>query len=326
MKLVRLDTIFSVNYGTDLELNKLEKSDTGIRFVSRNRNLNGVVAHVKKISNIKPNPAHSISVPLGSSSVLFAHYQDKEYYSGRDLGYLKPLDDINLSESQMFFYCLVLRKNRVKYNYGRQANTTLSSLMIPSIDEIPSYINDYKIPSINKYLESCSDEQSKLDFARFRKFRLYPDFFNMEAGTYYEKSFRGIGKTPLISSTDRNNGVTEYINLEPTFPSNCLTIGKVSCSTFYQAAPFCATSDCTILKPQKGFNLDIYSGLFIAAIISLEKPKWNYGRQIRLNDCQELEVYLPATQNGKPDLEYMSNYIRTLKYSSFLEAINKKTN
>lgn len=320
MKLVRLDSIFQVFYGTDLELNKLKLSSEGIRFVSRNRNLNGIVAHVKKIEGIVPNPAHSISVPLGSSSVLYAHYQDKEYYSGRDLAYLIPLEDIKLTMQQMFFYCLVLRKNRVKYNYGRQVNTTLPSLMVPAIDEIPKYVESIKIPNVKQYVESANNKKIKLDYSKFKKFKLYPDFFDMEAGTYYEKGERGEGNTPLISSTDKNNGIAELTSLEPTFQGNCITIGKVSCSTFYQDRPFCATSDCTVLIPKKGFKMDVFSGLYIASVINKESPKWNYGRQIRLNDCQELEVFLPSNKDGKPDLTFMKKYMKSLRYSKMLES------
>lgn len=321
MKLVRLDSIFHVSYGTDLELNKLEISDDGIPFVSRNRNLNGIVAHVKKLKGITPNPSNSISVPLGSSSVLYAHYQDKEYYSGRDLAYLTPLDNIKLSKIQMFYYCLVLRANRIKYYYGRQVNTTLSSLMIPAIDEIPQYVNNIRIPDVRKFIGAVEDSDVLLDYSKFKKFRLYPDYFDMETGTYYEKSERGEGKTPLISSSDQNNGISEYTNLEPTFEGNCLTIGKVSCSTFYQAVPFCATSDCTVLIPKQGFDMDVFSGLFIATVLNKESPKWNYGRQIRLNDCQQLEVFLPANKEGKPDLLFMRDYMKTLQYSKILSRL-----
>lgn len=320
MKLVRLDSIFDVNYGTDLELNKLELSNDGIRFVSRNRNLNGIVAHVKKVEGITPNPSHSISVPLGSSSVLYAHFQDKEYYSGRDLAYLTPLKNIKLTVQQMFYYCLVLRRNRIKYNYGRQVNTTLPSLMVPAIEEIPKYVESIKIPNVEQYIESANKRNVILNYSKFKKFRLYPDYFDMETGMYYEKSERGVGSTPLISSTDRNNGISEYTDLTPTFKGNCLTIGKVSCSTFYQAHPFCATSDCTVLIPNKGFKMDVFSGLFIASIINKsEFPKWNYGRQIRLNDCQELEVFLPSDSKGDPDLIFMRNYMKTLRYSKIID-------
>lgn len=319
MKLVRLDSIFQVSYGTDLELNKLELSDDGIRFVSRNRNSNGIVAHVKRLEGVKPNPANSISVPLGSSSVLYAHYQDKEYYSGRDLAYLTPLKNIKLNKNQMFYYCLVLRKNRIKYNYGRQVNTTLSSLMVPAIEEIPQYVNSIRIPQIKQYIGAAEKNNILLDYSKFKKFRLYPKYFDMEAGTYYEKSCRGDGNTPLISSTDQNNGISEFTNLEPTFEGNCLTIGKVSCSAFYQLGPFCATSDCTILKPKQGFDMDVFSGLFIATVINKESPKWNYGRQIRLNDCQQLEVFLPANKDGEPDLLFMKDYMKTLKYSKIID-------
>lgn len=319
MKLVRLDTIFDVHYGTDLELNKIEQEANGIPFVSRNRNNNGVVAHVKKIEGISPNPSHSISVPLGSSSVLFAHYQDKEYYSGRDLAYLVPIEGLILSRMEMFYYCMVLRHNRIKYNYGRQVNTTLNSLLIPSTDSIPDYVKNYKMPSMENFKSPLLDCNMELDYSCFKKFKLYPDIFDMKTGAYYEKSLRGTGTTPLISSTGTNNGVSEMTNLVPEFEGNCITIGKVSCSAFYQPSPFSATSDCTVLIPQTKYKMDMFSGLFIATVLNKEQKKWNYGRQIRLNDCQELEIFLPSNSCGEPDFSFMSKFVCSLKYSKFIK-------
>ena len=49
-----VDDLFEVFYGTDLELNNLKKSNTGINFVSRTEKNNGVSAIVESIKNTKP--------------------------------------------------------------------------------------------------------------------------------------------------------------------------------------------------------------------------------------------------------------------------------
>ena len=80
--------------------------------ISRN---NGVITRVKKIPNEKINPAHTISVSCGGS-VMECFYQDEEYYSGRDLYYLKP--KIKLNTQQMIFYASVISSNRYKFSYS----------------------------------------------------------------------------------------------------------------------------------------------------------------------------------------------------------------
>ena len=45
---VRLDSLFEVVYGSNLEFNKLEKSEGGVNFVSRTNNNNGISGKVKR--------------------------------------------------------------------------------------------------------------------------------------------------------------------------------------------------------------------------------------------------------------------------------------
>lgn len=62
-----------------------------------------------------------------------------------------------------------------------------------------------------------------------------------------------------------------------------------------------------------------FSGLFLSVVINLESIKWNYGRQIRLNDCQAMKIKLPVTLDGSPDFDFMEKYIKTIKYSKSIK-------
>ena len=79
----RLDEIFTVTYGVNLELCYLtiDDSEDAINYVSRTKSKNGVSARVSRMENVKPNPGKTISVAL-TGSVLEAFYQEEEYYSG----------------------------------------------------------------------------------------------------------------------------------------------------------------------------------------------------------------------------------------------------
>lgn len=130
---VPVKEIFNVLYGVNLELNKLEQVPTanGIPFVSRTANNNGISTYVKPITDLIPNPAHTLSV-AGGGSVLATFYQNMPYYSGRDLYVLSPKK--HLSALQMLFCCMCLVANKYRYSYGRQANKTLGNIMLPNPD------------------------------------------------------------------------------------------------------------------------------------------------------------------------------------------------
>ncbi len=131
--LIKISDLFQVVYGVNLELVNLDQCDytdtDAIYFVSRTDNNNGVSSIVRKQLDIEPNPAHTISV-AGGGSVLSSFYQHAPYYSGRDLYYLLPKKELSITE--MLFYAHAISLNKYKYNYGRQANKTLKSILIPS--------------------------------------------------------------------------------------------------------------------------------------------------------------------------------------------------
>jgi len=315
---VPITKLFRIINGTDLELNKLEESSNGINFVSRNRNNNGVVARVKPVEGKNPLPANTISVALSSSSTMYSYYQDEPYYTAYHVAALEPI--VKMTKAEMLFYCTCLIANRYKYNWGRQADKSLCKILLPDIADIPVWIKEVPIKDLSFYRGKKIDSDVDLFSVKWHEFKLFPDLFDMDAGNYIPASDYAIGDVPYVSSSDANNGIGNMTNLEPTYSGNKITIGKVSCSTYYQPKPFCATSDVTVLSPK--FAMNQYIGLFIATVINQNNFKWNYGRQIRLNNCKNLKVYLPAIQLNEfdfiPDYEFMENYIKHMKFSKSL--------
>ena len=65
----RLDEIFDVWYGVNLEVVNNEVVEKGVPFVSRQSVNNGIVCHIKRIPDVAPNPANTLSIAV-SGSVL----------------------------------------------------------------------------------------------------------------------------------------------------------------------------------------------------------------------------------------------------------------
>lgn len=166
--------------------------------------------------------------------------------------------------------------------------------------------------------------------------------FDIKAGRYYYSDEYEAGKTPYISASATNNGISQRINLNADFTGNCIVTGKVGCTAFYQRENFCATSDVNILIPKK-FIMNEKIGLFIASIINFsENYKWSYGRQCRVGNTREIVIKLPIilTNTGEPviddkkkfssegyipDWNFMENYIINLEIIE-KERIKKITN
>ena len=160
--MVPLSEIFDVWYGVNLEVVNSEVVPIGIPFVSRQSVNNGIVCHVKRMDDVEPNPSHTLSIAV-SGSVLSTFYHDYEYYSGRDIYIAKP--KVDLTKEEMLYYCYVIEQNKYRYNYGRGANKTFRSILVPSKDEIPRYVKTNKTvipfsksPIIVKKVELSSDK------------------------------------------------------------------------------------------------------------------------------------------------------------------------
>lgn len=128
----RVDDIFYVKYGVNLEVvnceETFENDPEAINFVSRTESNNGVSTYIKKVEGVLPQGEYNITC-AGGGSVLSTFLQTKPFYSGRDLYLLIPKDN-QMNNFVKLFICTIIKFNKYKYSYGRQANKTLPSLIL----------------------------------------------------------------------------------------------------------------------------------------------------------------------------------------------------
>ena len=312
--MIKLDELFTVEHGTDLELINCDEIAGDIPFISRTSSNNGIAAFVKLRDDIPPMPGNAITVALGGS-VLSSFYQKKPFYTSFHIAGLYPKQD--LSVSQMIFYCAAIEKNKYKYNYGRQANKTLKEILVPAINEIPRNVNDTK--PIIPFKESPLNPH-KLPFnpASWQGF-LLKDLFDVFASQDNNITESNPGKTPYISSSQQNNGISAFIYNHPSQDSNTITVarnGSVG-SAFYHPYKYCASpDDVRIFKPK--FEINKYIALFLTVLIEKEKYRYAYGRKFGTKRMKETKIFLPVKKDKSPDWEYVENYVKTLPYSSNL--------
>lgn len=260
MKTVELSSLFNVSYGVNLELNKLTEvakdHPKSINFVSRTRENNGVSAIVERIDAVSPIPAGTISVAGGGDSILYSFLQPEPYYSGRDLFYLTPKK--LMTDAEKLFYCLCIFQNRFRFSYGRQANRTLPHLMVPL--NPPSWVQENNVPDLSSMRDSLLEQDSHvLNTSGWRQFK-YSELFSIERGKGpRKKDLSGEGNTPVVTSSDKNNGWTAFTTEEPRHEGGVIGVnrnGSVG-EAFYQPIDFCSTEDVHIFTPK--FEMNKYS-------------------------------------------------------------------
>jgi hypothetical protein len=105
-----IQDLFDVQYGTNLELLRLTKSDNGINYVSRTARNNGVAARILPLPDVDPSAGWALSVAAGGS-VLETFVQFEPFYSGRDLYMLRP--KATMTAEELTFYAASLRANQM---------------------------------------------------------------------------------------------------------------------------------------------------------------------------------------------------------------------
>ncbi len=325
MPLVKLSDVFDISYGHKLDLNKMSMAlneSEGFAFINRTAKNNGVVAIVKKINNLTPAPAGAITVALGGS-VLSSFVQIKPFYTGQNVAIALPRLDLTLA--QKLFYTVAIHANRFRYSTcGREANRTFKSMLVPSLDDIPAWVNDLDASLYDGADKPALESLPPVFNANtWHKFQLQ-DLFNIERGRGpRRKDLDGSGSIPFVSSSDSNNGLTGYTTMPPIHKGNTIGVnrnGSVG-EAFYQPEPFCSTEDVHIFNPkpfwQARMNAEI--GLFMATLIRQEKYRFNYGRKWGIERMKISTIPLPVKADSSPDFDFMENYIKTLPYSSQIQ-------
>jgi hypothetical protein len=156
--MVAIEDLFSISHGNSLDLNKMQECAPGsdaVAFIGRSGDKNGIVAYVRGIPDQEPYEAGLITVALGGSA-LSSFVQWQPFYTAQNIDVLRSRTRMSLNVR--LFYCLCIEANRFRYStYGREANRTLNSLMVPPLVEVPAWVDG----AINAAAASmCADIQS----------------------------------------------------------------------------------------------------------------------------------------------------------------------
>lgn len=184
----------------------------------------------------------------------------------------------------------------------------------------------------------------RLDVASWKEFKLCNLFDRLESGLVHDTSVLDVGdEVPYIGAKRDNNGVIFHCTYNPAFVQlgNCVLFicdgqGSVGYAN-YMDSQFIATVNVVA-----GY-LDIMTpaiGLFLATVISLERPKYSFGRKWKTH-LRDTEVKLPVQHNADgtpifdctkkwsddgyvPDWQFMEDYIKSLYHKPLTTKNNIK--
>lgn len=150
---------------------------------------------------------------------------------------------------------------------------------------------------------------SKIDIQRWQEFPI-THLFEIKKGKRLTKADMREGNINFIGASAINNGVTAKIaNSEYLHSPNTITVnynGSVGVS-FYQDEQFWASDDVNVLYPL--FPLNKHIAMFLIPVIQSKGRQYAFVDKWKKEYMEKESLRLPATADGKPDWQYMEQYI-----------------
>ena len=314
----KLKNIFDIQYGNQFDFSKMDVSenDNGTNFISRSSQNNGFVAKVERYKDVEPFEAGLITVTMGGSYLLASFVQSAPFYTAQNIKVLRPKKNLTIEEK--LFYCSAIEHNRFRYHsHSREANTTFDDIFVPSLDELPKYVQ--KKQNYDMFLQKpFLDKKPEINVNNWKWFKI-ADIFLLEkckCSNATELLEEG-NDIAYIGAKKKENGFMKNVLLVPTLVTkgNCIIFigdgqGSVGYCT-YQPIDFIGS---TTLTAGYSLFLNQYNALFLVAILDMERYRYSFGRKYGYKVVKETKIKLPA-KNGQPDFEFMENYIKSLPYS-----------
>lgn len=320
-KKFRIGDYFDVFTGGDLILRDVD--DGKIPVCSHSAENNGVGAYVCFIPERKLFNCQR-SICLADRGTFHATVQADDYYIGTRVKALVLKESLNVDVYSLLFIATIINVEAYRYSYGRNCTNRTEDITISlpvSSNGMPdwTFMRNY-MKSLRHQLISTANRMSVSSVSiRTDNWGVFVlgDLFEIKKGKRLTSEDQSQGETPYVGAIDSNNGLANKIGQAAIHAGNTISLsynGSVG-EAFYQPEPFWATDDVNVLyfRPENGIPFNKYIALFICTILRQEKYRYSYGRKWILGSMKETIVKLP-TRDGKPDWEYMENYIKSLPY------------
>ncbi len=265
-------------------------------------------------------------------SVCNAFYQKDDFTCSHSVTALYPIGH-ELTPTQALFVCTVIMKEKYRWSYGRKPHDvkkfgkSIIKLPITKDRNVDWDFMDKYIKSLNHKPLTTTNQgntTSTLDVDLWKPFKV-KDIFNLYngIGITKEEIECNQGDFPAVQSGEENNGCIGKIDKEYckkmryTYTDDpCLTVARTGSAGYVSYQPTgCVVGDSAkilTLKDAQHNNPHIF--LFLRTILMANQYKYTYGRKVTEDKYLSEIVMLPATEDNKPDFNFMKNYIKSLPY------------
>ena len=292
-------------------------------FIGRTLINNGIQGKIVQ-RDFEPNDENTFSVTqIGEKLCLF---RDNKWYACQNIFLLTPLYSELITAK--FFICCIVTKT-LKAVFGEDAYSsyptkdTLSDMMIklpatldgqPDWDYMESYMKAVMEESEKSLenLKKADDTKHLIDVRGWGEFDVIKFFTVLSGRAKLSNADIDDGDTPVYSSNSTNGGIFGYTTKSPDYEVNdenpfYITFGDHTKAVNIADKSFCVMDNVKVLTS----NISNYNVLhFIITSWLRNVPDLGYARH--WSKAEKAKIWLPITSTGKPDWQYMEDYMRNI--------------
>lgn len=273
------------------------------------------------------NDGNTISIGLDTQTVF---YQPNNYYTGQNI---QILSNRLLNKEIALFVIPMLKIQLQNLSWGG-SGATLSRLKAKRIllpitkDKIPDWdymeqyiVNKMKTIDVPK-LEPIKSSSMDLKSLQWKEFEIKQVFNQISSVKGKAIDKYPSGKVPYVTTSAINNGLTNYISTDKEIitSGNVITIDPIKGKAFYHIYDFVGRGGAgSAINVLKNTQLNKNIGLFLTTMIESNSfLKASYGTQLNGKRLKKQKVMLPITDKGKPNWQFMEDYIKSISNSHLL--------
>ena len=175
----------------------------------------------------------------------------------------------------------------------------------------------------------------KLNDREWKPFELRTIMQSVNSKSYHSDNliFDNKNGIPYITRTAKNNGIYGFVKNQDEFyvnSGNTISFGAETASFFYQQHSYITGNKMYYLHNK---HLNKYNGMFISVCLHKNiKDCFSYSNGAIPERVMRKSVMLPVTDEGKPDYQFMEDYIKELiekkkeQYKNYVKNIIKSFN
>lgn len=308
---MKIEDKFLIENAKSLSIDDHEEG--AVPFISNGTDNKGVIGFVKPIGKEKVFLEKGICVSSFCEVSVHTPPFLPRGNGGSGLIVLIPKEE--MTEEELYLYATQIKLQSWRFSFSRM-------VINQRIRNLPIVNKNFKFSLDKSVKTKIPKETKKVKNIINNNIQLIPlvELCNIERKSAKpEDEMDKNGRTPYVTTSSKNNGVSEFVNEKPNSKGKCLTVAlNGSCGeTFFQFDDFITSGDNATLTIKGKYNpyLLLYVGF------NIYKQKWGFNYYRKLSESRLRKIFIPMPMRGN---QYDLNYIEKLVKNCYGFGIIKK--